>query len=497
MLNYLKNEANKTYTENGAVAFSSTESDCLDLFSSIGAMRHRSEEDIISAFVKAYTENRELALKTLFYARDVRGGLGERRVFRIILKWLAENNSLSVIKNLGNIAEYGRFDDLLSLFDTPVEKAMLDYIKTVVGDDLHAINHGGEVSLLGKWLPSVNASCEATKRKAKKVAKHLEMSERIYRLFLTETRARIRIIENNLRTKDYTFDYSKQPSKAMMKYRKAFIRNDRERYAQFLYRVERGEAKLNTDTLMPYELVHPYISSGWTGKGFMRSISEEEKRSLNATWSSLPVYDTDEDVLPVIDTSGSMYWNVSPSPASVALSLGLYFAEHNKGAFRNHFIEFSNKPQLIGIKGDTFADRLRYVASFNEIADTNLEAVFTLILDTAVKNGLKQESLPKKLLIVSDMEFNYCVSGADESVFENAKRRFAEKGYVLPEVIFWNVACRNNHRPVTKNEQGVCLVSGCTPRIFSAVVDNKLSELTPYKVMLEILGSERYDAVAA
>lgn len=497
MLNYLKNEANKTYTENGAVAYSSTQSDCLDLFASIGAMRNASDKDIISAFVKAYTENRRLALKTLFYARDVRGGLGERRVFRTILRWLADNDELAIVRNIENIAEYGRFDDVLSLFGTRAEKVMLGYIRVALNRDIEAMKRGAEVSLLGKWLPSVNASSSDTRRKAKIIAKKLGMKDEQYRRLLSELRRRIRIIENNLRERDYTFDYSAQPSKAMLKYHKAFVRNDRERYTQFLFRVEKGEAKLNADTLMPYELVHPYINGYWSGDCFMRSISEEEKRVLNATWGSLPVYDTDEDVLPVIDTSGSMYWAVCPSPASVALSLGLYFAEHNKGAFRNHFIEFSDEPQLIEIKGDTFADRLRYVATFNEIADTNLEAVFSLILDTAVKNGLKQDSLPKKLLIVSDMEFNSCVSGADESVFENAKRRFAEKGYTLPEVIFWNVACRNLHQPVTKNELGVCLVSGCTPRLFSAVVDNKLSELTPYKVMLEILGSKRYDAIVA
>ena len=196
----------------------------------------------------------------------------------------------------------------------------------------------------------------------------------------------------------------------------------------------------------------------------------------------------------IIDTSGSMYSGGKPLPAAVALSLGLYFAEHNTGAFKNHFIEFSSKPQLIEIKGETFADRLRHVASFNEIADTNLEAVFDLILNAAVRNHVPQEELPATLYIISDMEFNRCVHNAGATNFENAKAKFAAHGYRLPRIVFWNVQSRNLQQPVTQNEQGVALVSGCTPRIFSMVSDGMLS---PLGYMMEILGAERYEKIAA
>ena len=491
MLNELKNEANRTYTENGALTNESSLSDCLDLFATIGALRRQGEDDIIFRFLRAFAENRDLAMKTLFYARDVRGGLGERRVFRVILGWLAKNEPETLKKNIPYIAEFGRFDDLLCLLHTSCEDEAVRVIVEQLNADLISLSKGEAVSLLAKWLPSENASAKATRETARYLMKKLGYSERKYRKITVALRKHIRIIENNLRERDYTFDYSKQPSRAMKKYHDAFFRNDRERYVEFLNKVSSGEVKLNAEVLYPYELILPYIGRY---NGFMRSITEDEKAYLNATWKSLPHFGGDENALAVVDTSGSMYWNDPPLPAAVALSLGLYFAEHNKGAFHNHFIEFSTKPTLIELKGDTFADRLRYACSFNEIADTNIEVVFDLVLNAAVRNHVPQEELPKKLVIISDMEFNYCVEGADITNFENAKAKYAEHGYTLPEVVFWNVESRNRNLPVTKTESGVALVSGCTPRLFE-MVEGNLS--TPYELMLEILSAERYEKISA
>ena len=492
----MKLEANRTLTENGAATYESTGSECLDLFATIGALRRESDVEIITRFTRAYTERPDLAMKLLFFARDVRGGLGERRVFRIILNWLAANEPASVKKNLEFIADYGRYDDLLSLIGTPCEKEMFALIKKQFSNDLEAMKKEEPVSLLAKWLPSVNASNEITKVYGKKTAKALGLSDAEYRKALSALRGRIRIIENNLREKDYSFDYEKQPSKAMFKYRKAFARNDGERYNAFINAVTKGEAVLHADNVAPYELVAPYLTAGWYGNGrsFMRDITTEEKNVLNATWASLPDFGSDENALAVIDTSGSMYCDLKPIPAAVALSLGLYFAEHNTGAFKNHFIEFSTRPQLIEVKGETFADRLRYVASFNEVANTNLEAVFDLILNAAVKNNVPQNELPAKLIIISDMEFDSCVDHASAVNFKNAEKKYVSHGYKLPQIIFWNVASRHRQQPVTKNEQGVALVSGATPRIFSMVAGGILS---PYTFMMEVLGSERYAKIAA
>ena len=487
MLNYLKNESGMTRTENGAATYASTNSNCLDLFSVIGALRSESEEKIISRFVRAYAENSDIAMKILFFGRDVRAGLGERRVFRIIVNWLAEHEPESLRKNIAHIPEYGRFDDLVSLIGTACEADAIRVIKEQLKKDLAS---DAEVSLLAKWLPSVNASNRETIYKAKRIARYLGMSDAAYRKTLVELRKKIRIIENNLREKDYTFDYSKQPSKAMFKYRKAFLRNDGERYQEYLERVANGTAVMHTGTLMPYDIIAPCFDIRFTE----RKLSEPERRSMDAAWNSLVDFGSDENALAVVDGSGSMYCGGRIMPITVALSLGIYFAEHNTGAFRNHFITFSERPQLVEIKGKDITEKARYCAGYDEIANTDLQAVFELILKAAVKHSVSQEEMPKKLYIISDMEFDYCICNADVTNFEYAKKLFEAHGYRLPEIVFWNVSCRNNHQPVTKNETGVALVSGCTPRLFSMVAGG---ELSPYTVMMETVGSERYAPISA
>ena len=486
-IDQLRNEANETLTENGGAAYLSTGSHCLDLFASIGALRSADEDEIDRRFTRAFAEDRDAAVKLLFFARDVRGGLGERRVFRTILRRLAETHPHSVDKNVPFIAEYGRWDDVLTLFGTPCEQTALEVIRLQLEQDLAALKNGGGVSLLAKWLPSVNASSPDTIRTAKRLARALGMKDAEYRHMLTSLRARLDLLENDLRERDYTFDYARQPSCAMLKYRKAFLRNDGERYIAFLDSVQKGEAMLHAENVAPYEIVTPFLTKLMYGK------KTDEEEALNATWASLPDFGGDENTLAIIDTSGSMYGG-TPLPAAVAFSLGLYFAERNKGTFANRFIEFSAHPQLIELKGETFAERLRFAASFSEVANTDLEAVFELILRTAVNGGIPQEELPAKLVIISDMEFDMCVDNASAHLFEQEKTRFAERGYKLPDVVFWNVASRNRQQPVTVNEQGVALVSGVTPRIFTMIAGGIVD---PYVFMREILSSERYARISA
>ena len=487
MLEFLKREADKTYTENGAVTYRSTQSDCLDLFATIGALRRESGEEITDRFLRAYVENADLAMKTLFYARDVRGGIGERRVFRTILKWLAECEPRSVGKNVPYIAEYGRYDDLLALMDTPCEPAAMDCIKTQLAADRAALEADDQpVSLLAKWLPSVNASNGEAVRQAKRIARALGMNDAEYRKTLSALRAKIHIIENNLREKDYTFDYAKQPSRAMFKYRKAFLRNDGERYAAFMGRVAEGAERLHTGALAPYEIIKPLVGRG--------AVSEQERLAIDATWNAQEDFTNGENALVVIDGSGSMYGGGDPLPAEVALSLGIYYAQRNTGKFRNHFITFSEHPRLVEIKGRDIYEQVRYCRQFNEVANTNIQRVFELILHTAVKNRVPQEDMPAKLYIISDMEFDYCAADGSLTNFEYARKLFARHGYRLPEVVFWNVASRNQQQPVRMNDAGVALVSGCSPRVFSML---KAGILSPYAFMLDVLGSGRYAVIAA
>ena len=483
MLEYLKNETNKTYTENGAVTFHSAGNACVDLFATIGALRHQSEQEIITRFQQAYAEDPDIAMRILFFARDVRGGLGERRVFRTVLLWLANNEKNSVVNNLPYVPEYGRWDDLVVLLNSHCSKEAIALLKKQYDTDCDALKTGDELSLLGKWLPSVNASSAEAVRNAKMIAREFGLSDAQYRKSLTALRARIRIVENNLREKDYSFDYSKQPSKAMLKYRRAFIRNDKERYNAFMGKVNRGEAKVHTGTLYPYEIVERAYN-----------CNEEERLPLNTTWNALEDFTTDENALVVADGSGSMYCNGKPMPAAVAQSLAIFFAERNKGLFHNHFITFSMNPQLVEIRGTDIVEKVRYCKTFDECANTNILKVFELILNTAVSHHLSQSDLPSTLYIISDMEFDSCAVNASLSNFEYAKKLYEEKGYSLPKIVFWNVESRNKQQPVRMNEQGVALVSGCSPRIFSMVMEDNCD---PYIYMMNIVNSPRYEVISA
>ncbi len=483
MLNFLKKTANRTFTENGAVTLRSTGSDCLNLFATIGALRKQNDAEIRNRFLRAYAENPDLAMKILFYARDIRGGLGERSVFRILLRWLAENERPSLLRNLPYIAEYGRWDDILVLLDTPVRREAEAVLHQQFLADMKALENGDQVSLLGKWLPSVNASNAETIKKAKQLACAFGINEAQYRRALSALRAEIRIIENNLRERDYTFDYAKQPSKAMFKYRRAFMRNDQERYQAFMLQVKNGEAVLHTGTLMPYEIVASAYRAG-----------ENERGILDVTWNALEDFTGSENALVVADGSGSMYWGGDPKPAAVAQSLAIYFAGRNHGAFHNHFITFSMTPQLVEIRGRDIVEKVRYCRSFDECANTNLQAVFELILRTAVENRLPQKELPAALYIISDMEFDSCARDASKSNFENARALYRQYGYTLPRVVFWNVQSRSQQQPVRMNEQGVALVSGCTARIFSQVMSG---EMDPYTNMMNVIGGERYAVIRA
>lgn len=484
MLNYLKNTSNIAYTENGGTAYRSTESYCLDMFFKAGAMRTSSEEDIANTVIRAYAENPENTIKIIFFARDTRGGLGERRFFRIAISTLVKIAPETVKKNICLFSEYGRFDDLCVLLGTSLENEVVEIIGTQLRLDKAAMAAGKKVSLLAKWMPSVNTSSEKTRNMGRRLAALLGMSEPEYRRTLSALRRYTDIIENRLRERDYTFKYEGQSSCAMFKYRKAFVRNDGERYYEFIKMVHSGEAKLHADRLFPYDIVRAAID----GK-----ISPEEKLSLDAAWKSLPDLSAAkcENAIAVVDGSGSMTWGKGGiRPIDAALSLGIYFAEHNIGAFANHFITFSETPQLVEIKGRDIVEKTRYCSTFDEVANTNLEAVFTLILKTAIENSVPQSELPAKLYIISDMQFDSCIIGGNnDALFRSMKKLYSQHGYKLPEVIFWNVNSDCNAMPVIRSETGAALVSGYSPAIFDMVIDG---ECSPETVMSRILLSERY-----
>ena len=485
MLTALRERAERTYTENGAVTLTTTRSRCLDLFASIGALRDAPEGSITERFHRAWCEDRDLALRTLFYARDVRGGLGERRVFRVLLRYLAQDHPDSVRKNLEFIPLMGRWDDLLALMDTPCRRAAVDMIRRRLREDLENDAHGRGISLMAKWLPSVNTSDETQVLAGRRLARDLGMTQREYRRTLSRLRARLRILENSLRERDYTFDYALQPSAALFRYRRAFLRNDRERYTAFMDDVSSGRAELHTASLLPSDLID---------RALRFSGTPEERRILDVTWEALEDYTDARNALCVVDTSGSMYWYGRPRPAAVALSLGLYFAQRNRGAFHDCFITFSTRPRLITVMGEDLVDRVRYCESFSEAGSTNISAVFDLVLEAAVSRHLPQSEMPDTLYFITDMEFDACAGGANVTNFERARALYRSHGYRLPRVVFWCVQSRREQQPVSMNEQGVALVSGYTPRLFEMVLSDRMD---PYQVMTGILNSDRYAGIRA
>ncbi len=495
VLSELKREWNRARTENGALTLKTSESGLVDLFATVGALRHRSADVMIKRFRRAYAEDPSDAMRILFFGRDIREGLGERKVFRTVLRDLAFTHPQSVEKNLAYIAEYGRYDDLLVLLDTPLESKTAEYLKQCFFGELSCVDGGEKPTLLAKWMPSVNASSRETVRLAKKLAKHFGMSDAEYRRALSRLRAELSLTENAIRTKDYSFAYEGVPSRAMMKYREAFYRRDGERFDRYLEGVSRHKTKMNTMAIEPYEIVEKVTRHEAYAFGYIdRFFSPEERRMLDTMWKALPCYTTDENALVVVDASGSMYGSRDPMPISVAISLGLYFAERNRGAFHNHFISFSRNPELVEVKGFDIVEKIRRCMSMSDPANTSLERVFSLILSAAIRNRVPQSELPTRLYIVSDMEFDACVTGRHETNYQNAKRRFEEAGYRLPQVIFWNVDSRHMTQPVRMDENGTALVSGFTPRLFGMMLQG---EISPAAMMYSVIRSERYAPIGA
>lgn len=489
MLRELKREANLTSTLNGAVTNYSTFSDCLDLFAAVGALRSDRTGRAADMFIKAYCESPDYAMKILFYARDIRQGLGERAVFRNILRSLAFIHPESVIKNIEYISEYGRYDDFLVLFGTPCENEALAFIKQQLDSDTVLMKENRSVSLLAKWLPSVNCSDKSKTELAKKICRYLGISQKEYRKTLSALRSHIDITETHLCCRKYDFPYEHVPSKAMFQYRRAFYRNDSERYKKYLEDVKSGNKKMHADTLYPYDIVEACLEL---------PADPEQRKILDVTWNSLADRLSDDvrhkNAIAVVDGSGSMYSRCSfPRPITVALSLGIYFAERSQGCFHNHFITFSSSPRLVEIKGSDICSKVQYCMEFNEIANTDIEKTFMLILKTAVSNDLPQSEMPELLYIISDMEFD-CCSRYDKTIYEAMKEEYKKYGYALPQIVFWNVHSFNQQYPVTENDKGTVLVSGASPNIFKLCMSN---EITPYSLMMKVLNSERYAVISA
>lgn len=491
----LNDEYNVSITENGAVGYRTTGKELLDLNFAVASLRKMSDAEVAKRFMKAFCEDKVLAMKWLFYARDVRGGLGERRLFRVVLAELVKSNPEMVIPVINLIPEYGRFDDLWCLLDD--EKAV-NVIYQIVDNQLKSdwenMAANKPISILAKWMPSINASSEKTKEYGKKLCKALKMTEREYRKALSKLRAYLDVVEVKMSDKNWSeIKYEAVPSRANLIYNGAFLRNDEARRREYLGKLEKGEAKINASTLFPHDIVHKYMgATAW-------SRLKAQDATIEALWKALP--DTVKgcgNTIVVADGSGSMTCpvdnNSHVTALEVANALAIYFAEHSSGDFKDKYITFSHNPQIVDFsKCKTLHHKLQVALSHNEVADTNIEKVFDLILTTAINGNMHQEDLPQNILIISDMEFNSCArsnSGRPtQKLFDVIANKYARAGYKMPRLVFWNVNSRTGTIPVKENELGVALVSGFSVNVAKMVMSGKTD---PFECLLETLNSERY-----
>jgi len=472
-------------TENGAKTLDQSGSKLVDLFSKGASYRSRSDVDVIKLFDDAFDTDALLALKTLFYIRDVRGGQGERRFFRVVLKWLAKNHPDTFVRNFQNIADFGRFDDLFEAFDTPAEEQMVEFIKAQLGKDSKQ-KEDTELSLLAKWMPSINTSSKETRFLAHRFAKALRVTPAKYRKTLSKLRTRLNIVEKLMSEGDWTgINFEHVPSKANLLYRKAFSRQQPDRYTAFIKSVQKGDAKINASTIYPYEIVRDALGYA------------SEAATLDALWKALPDYaaENPHNGIVVCDTSGSMTSNYGTTivPIWVSVSLAIYFAQRTKGAFKDHFLTFNDDSKLIKIRSKDIVSVAREVQRAPWGGSTNLQSAFDNILKHATANRVEQSELPDTIYVISDMELNVACSGNNKTNFEVIKEKYRKAGYKMPRIVFWNVAARNDQSPVKFDESGTALVSGCSPSIFKTVLSGK--NVTPYEVMMSTINADRYKSV--
>lgn len=462
-LNKLYKKTSVGRTENNAATFIRSGSDLLDFYAQAGAMRSNPNR-ALELFKKAFSEDRQSAVRILFYLRDVRGGQGERDLFRSCLEWLGTDYPEIFDQIVNHVSEYGRWDDLFFDNDTAI---------STIKKQLTSDGKNDFPSLLAKWLPTINASSQTTRAKARFLARKLGFGEVEYRRVIRSIRKKIKAVEEKMSAQKWSeIEYSKVPSQASRIYKDAFLKHDPERYGKFIEKAEKGEVKINAATLYPYQIYN--------------SVKTNYSKTLEALWNQLPDYTQGKNALVIADTSGSMMGD----PMSVSVSLALYFAERNKGQFQDYFISFSEQPKLHKIRGKNLLDKMNSI-ELGDVANTDLEKVFNLILDTAVENNTPEDEMPDTIYIISDMEFDQAVE-SDDTLFETITKKYEKNGYKIPNIVFWNVDARSgSNLPVQHNENGVAMVSGFSPVIFKIAIENK----TPEEVMFDTINSERYSRI--
>lgn len=481
--NIAKIESSLKYTENGALAYNTTNNSLLDLFSTIGSLRSRDENEIIQKFQGAFNQDKELAVKMMFYAGDIRhGGLGERRTFRIILKWLAQNYPSIVGDNICLIPLLNRWDSMFELIDTPCEQQMWQVIKDQIIHDLDQLVYNQPISLLGKWLPSINTSSEKTRKLAKRIAKAVGYKdERGYRHLLSILRREIRVTERQMSLNQWErINFEAVPSYAMKNYTNAFKRHQSERFIKYLEDVRNNKKEIKASTLYPYDLTRQILLG-------------EETDTTELQWKALPNYiDKESNILVMADVSGSMY-TASLRPISSSIGLAIYFAERNRGPLHNVYMTFTNDPHFQYInENDSLKTKIKKIENTDMGYETNLEKAFEYLLHVAQANEFKKEDMPSAIIVISDMEINAPYYNIGDDFFKTMKIQYKCAGYEMPKIILWNVEARND--TFLSQDKNIIKVSGSSPATFKHLIGN-LNNKTDWDIMIETLDNPWYNKV--
>lgn len=444
-------------TANGAITHSTSLNACLDLFFIAGASRRMQESDIIMMFERARAEDKNLAYKILFWARDARGGAGEKRFFQIVMEHISKQYAYDYDQLAIYIPEFGYWKDVFKIEEPNSEN--LSWMRTQLEESPNA-------NLLAKWFPRRGKWFVA-------MHKHLKMTPKEFRKKLVSM---TKVVETQMCANEWSeINYSQVPSIAMNNHRNAFIKHDGERYLQFIENVQAGKQKINAGVLFPHQL-YQAIDRGDTAT------------AVEAQWNALPDYmaDSTERIIPVCDVSGSM----TGLPMDVSVSLGIYISERNKGIFKDAFLTFSESPQMNYLSG-TLSQRMKQLSRADWGMSTNLQATFDLILNSAVRESLPESEMPTKLLIISDMEFNDAVE--DRTNLDAIRLKYSNAGYKMPEIVFWNVNGRMGNVPASAKDSGIGLVSGFSPSILKAVLKGEI--YSPLQLMLDTVDTARYSCI--
>ncbi len=484
----LKRQATRTHTENGAVALNTTGDRCLDLFGCIGALREAEDDRIERLFADAYKEDALFATKLAFYGRDVRGGLGERRTFRIMLRYMAQYHPEALRANLDLVGVYGRYDDLYELTGTQLEEEMWAAMKTQFEEDRKNMAEGHAISLLAKWIKTADASSEKTRKLGILTAQKLGYSVYEFKRIVRQMRKHIGVVEGLMSAGKWDeISYSAVPSRAMMIYRNAFRRHDEDRFTAYVDRAVKGEEVIHSATLFPYDIVEKYLSFSWNIAN--AQIPAEESKVLEAQWRALPEYvEKGTNAIVMADVSGSMMGR----PMATSIGLALYFAEHNRGAYHDLFMTFSGSPEIVSVKGQTLQQKLASIAKAKWGMNTDLYSAFDRILQLALQNRVRKEDMVKSIIVISDMEIDQC-GNRDWTFYDQMRDKYRKNGYEIPNVIFWNVNSRHDVFHADSHRKGVQLCSGQSAAVFKQMLS--CIGLTPLEAMKQVINSERYEAI--